>query len=514
MVQEGLLALLQRDRVDQRLALHAFQARLDHLPFRTVDHDGDAGNVRLGGDEVEIFRHRLGGIDEALVHVDVDDLRAVRHLVARDVERGRVVAGRDQLAEFRRTGDVGTLADVHEGDGVGQREGFEAGKAHVAGNVGNFARPVAGGGPGNGADMVRRRAAAAADHVDEAVAHEALDLRGHLLGALVILAEGVRQAGIRVGADEGLRDGGDFGEMGAHRIGAERAVEADGEGGGMAHRVPEGLGRLAGERAAGQVGDRARDHDRQLDALFLEHFARGEDRGLGVQRVEDRLDEDDVGAAVDEAAHLIGIGEPQVVEGDGAVAGIVDVGRDGGGAVGRAERAGDEAAPAVLLLRPQAGAAGKARAVAVEFVDHVLHAVVGLGDRCGGEGVGLEDVGAGERIAVVDVLDRARLGQRQQVVVALLVAGAVAEACSPEILLHQLQRLDFRAHRAVEHEDALAGGGFEGGADLASVPFRQFGAEQGIQVRIGHGEALRCTTYHAGSHINVSLCQYVFMRLT
>ena len=44
--------------------------------------------------------HRLLGVEQALVHVDVDDLRAARHLVARHVERGRVVAGRDQLAEL------------------------------------------------------------------------------------------------------------------------------------------------------------------------------------------------------------------------------------------------------------------------------------------------------------------------------------------------------------------------------------------------------------------------------
>jgi hypothetical protein len=31
----------------------------------------------------------------------VDDLRAVRDLIARDVERHREIAGGDQLAEFR-----------------------------------------------------------------------------------------------------------------------------------------------------------------------------------------------------------------------------------------------------------------------------------------------------------------------------------------------------------------------------------------------------------------------------
>ena len=59
---------------------------------------------------------------------------------------------------------------------------------------------------GDGADMLRRRAAAAADDIDQAFARELLDLGRHEVGALVILAERVGQAGIRIGADEGIGD--------------------------------------------------------------------------------------------------------------------------------------------------------------------------------------------------------------------------------------------------------------------------------------------------------------------
>ena len=75
------------------------------------------------------------------------------------------------------------------------------------------------------------------------------------------------------------------------------------------------------------------------------------DRRLGVERVEDGLDQQQVGAAVEQALDLLGIGAAQLVEGDGAEAGIGDVGRDRSGAVGRPERAGDEARAAVLALR-------------------------------------------------------------------------------------------------------------------------------------------------------------------
>ena len=49
-------------------------------------------------------------------------------------------------------------------------------------------------------------------------------------------------------------------------------------------------------------------------ALLGEDLLAGEDRRLGVQRVEDRLDQDDVGAAVDQAAQLLAIGDAQIVE--------------------------------------------------------------------------------------------------------------------------------------------------------------------------------------------------------
>ena len=87
----------------------------------------------------------------------------------------------------------------------------------------------------------------------------------------------------------------------------------------MAHRMPERRRRLAGQRAAGQIGDRAGDHHRQADALLREDLLGREDRRLGVQRVEDRFDQDDIGAAVDQAAQLLAIGDAQIVESDRAV---------------------------------------------------------------------------------------------------------------------------------------------------------------------------------------------------
>ena len=114
MVEERVLAFLHADRIDDRLARNAFQPGLDHAPLRAVDHDRHAGDVGLGGDQLEEGGHRRLGVEQALVHVDVDDLRAVLDLLARDLDGARIVAGHDQLLERGRAGDVGALADVDE----------------------------------------------------------------------------------------------------------------------------------------------------------------------------------------------------------------------------------------------------------------------------------------------------------------------------------------------------------------------------------------------------------------
>ena len=73
----------------------------------------------------------------------------------------------------------------------------------------------------------------------------------------------------------------------------------------MLDRDAERVERLARQRAAAAVGDRHRDHHRQAHAALGEHLLDGDERGLGVQRVEDGLDQQQVGAAVDQAAHLL-----------------------------------------------------------------------------------------------------------------------------------------------------------------------------------------------------------------
>ena len=145
----------------------------------------------------------------------------------------------------------------------------------------------------------------------------------------------------------------------------------------VADRGVERVERLARQRAAAAIGDRDRDHQRQADAALLEHVLDRDDAGLGVERVEDRLEEDDVGAAVDQAAHLFLVGRAALVERHRAEGRVVDVGRDRERPVHRADRAGDEARLVGRLGGPLVGRrAREPRAFDVDLVDERLEPVV------------------------------------------------------------------------------------------------------------------------------------------
>ena len=167
-----------------------------------------------------------------------------------------------------------------------------------------------------------------------------------------------------------------------------------------------------------------------------------------------------VGAAVDQAACLLEVGLDELVEPDVACPWIVDVRRDGGGPVGRPERAGD-VARAFGSARLVGSLAGQRGCCSVELVTVVLEPVVGLGDARRGEGVGADDVGPGVEVGAVDVTDDVGLRHRQDVGVALEVVAVVGERLAAVAGLLELVALDEGAHGTVDHQDALAQGSGE-----------------------------------------------------
>ncbi len=271
-------------------------------------------------------------------------------------------------------------------------------------------------------------------------------------------------------ADPAVRDVGQRLDVRAQVVRAERAIESDRQRPRMSHRIPERLRGLPGEGAPGAVGDGAGNHDWHAAAAGVEQFVDREQCGLRVQRVEDRLDHEQVRAAIEQAARGFGVVVDQFLERHVAEARIVDVGRDRCSATGRAEHADREArSRGISCLDRGAGRARELRAFDVQFVRQVLELVVGLAEPGRVERVGLDQIRAGLQVGHVDVADDVRPGQRQQVVVALEVmpatsavrvrmvvraVAAIGEARAAIAGLVESMLLQHRAHRTIEHEDA------------------------------------------------------------
>ena len=166
----------------------------------------------------------------------------------------------------------------------------------------------------------------------------------------------------------------------------------------------------------------------------LERLAGAEHGGLDLEDVLGGLDDDQVGAAVDQAGGLLGEHLDELAEADLPERGVLG----GGQEAGRADRAGHVAALAGGLARDFGG-------LRVDL-DRVLGEapLVELQPRAL-EGVGLEHFGAGLEHRGVHALDHVGAVQHERLV-ALALQSAV-------VLAGQLELLERRAHAAVVDDD-------------------------------------------------------------
>ncbi len=80
------LALFERNGIHHRFALHTFEARYNDVPLGGVNHDRNARNVRLRGNQIQEGGHGIHPVEHALVHVHVQNLGPSLDLVAGDVQ--------------------------------------------------------------------------------------------------------------------------------------------------------------------------------------------------------------------------------------------------------------------------------------------------------------------------------------------------------------------------------------------------------------------------------------------
>ena len=304
------------------------------------------------------------------------------------------------------------------------------------------------------------------------------DFDRQLFGRFIVTGrrQWIGQSGIRVRRDETVTDMRQLLDVLAQFGGTERAIEAEGKRPDVAQRVPEGLGRLAGQRAAGGVGDRSGNHHRPTPTGLLEMLLDREQRGLGVERVEDRFDQQDVRATIAEAADGFTIGINQLIEAGVAIARIIHVWRDRRRARSRAEYPGNETRLR-WTVRGEfvAHLSRELCAGEVQLIHNAFELVVGLRNRRGVEGIGFDDVSTGGKILGVNTANDLGPRQQQQVVVALQIVLMIGEARIAKVALFQPVALNHCAHGAIKDENALFEQGF------------QFGCTVGL-----HGDYLSC----------------------
>ncbi len=308
-------------------------------------------------------------------------------------------------------------------------------------------------------DVRGRRAAAAADDIEPAVLGPLLELRCERFRRLGEAGRQHRigQPGIRIGADRDVCDPRQFLYERPHLLRAERAVDADAHQLVVGNGVPIRLDGLARKGASAQIGDGEGDHHGHAAASLFEILVDGEECGLGVQRIEDRFQQQDVHAAVQQPARLLAIGTDQLIKGDGPVSGIVNVGRERCRLAGGPEGAGDETHATKLRGHDRVRRGPSiARPRHVQFVRQLLELVIRQRNGGGVERVAFDDVRARFEVLAMDGLDDLGLREAEQVVVALQVLRRILKPVPAKGGLVQCVGLDHGAHRAVENDNALA----------------------------------------------------------
>src|ERR1700737_136110 len=108
-----------------------------------------------------------------------------------------------------------------------------------------------------------------------------------------------------------------------HLVRAERTVQSDNERLRVCDRSQKRFYCLPAQHAPGTMGHGGGNHHRLF--FVFEKFGDSEPRSFGVERVEDRLDNQKIDISYDECADLIEVGLTQLIECDRAKSGIIYV---------------------------------------------------------------------------------------------------------------------------------------------------------------------------------------------
>ena len=225
----------------------------------------------------------------------------------------------------------------------------------------------------------------------------------------------------------------------------------------MLHRSQKSFQCLTGQGTSRAVGNRYGKHQRNLTAHSRHRFLGRINGSLGIQRVENRFDKQQVHAPLNQRLHLFLIGRSQLVKSQRPITGIVHVGTHRTGLVRRSHRTGHPTGFVGSKCRKAIGSpACDACGLQIDFTATVLQMIVGHGNALGTECIGFDNVRSGLKIGFVNLLNQIRTGNAKHIIVAFHLSGQVTEPFSTKIIFCQMIALNHRTLGSVQNQNALS----------------------------------------------------------
>ncbi len=325
-----LLAVLQVDRVDDRLPLAVFERDLQDSGVGGIDHEG---NLDLLRDEVHEAVHIRRLVPVRVGETDVENLGAPSDLGAADLSRLLKLAGHDQLLELPGADDIGPFTDQNRAEVlIGVEDLDAAHRRHLV--LGDPPRRSSPDHLSQGADVSGGGAAASADRIHPPRLHKSLQLLDEALGGFLVVAVLVGKPRVGVYGDVAVRHVRQRPEVVGHELRACGAVQADGEEAQVLEGGVERFNPLAGQHGPHRLDGRAHHQGKIRPQLPL-GLLDADGGGLDVQSVLSRFQEQRIDSALDEGLGLDVVRVGHLIERNTT--------RDGDGLGARPHGSGDEA---------------------------------------------------------------------------------------------------------------------------------------------------------------------------
>ena len=305
-------------------------------------------------------------------------------------------------------------------------------------------------------NMFGRCTAAATHNIDQPTTQILLDIACKHLRRLVVATHHIRKTRIGVCRHSALAHLGQTLQVRQHLTRTVGTIQTHRQRLGVRHRGIERLDSLSRQRAATRVGQRARDHQRNLRTHLLAKAFNSIDSRLGIKRIEHRFEQQQIHTALNQCARLNFIRCSQLLERYLTRCGVIHIGRNRRRAIGRAHRACHQTRFRGVCRRITIGNLACHLCCRTIQLGHILlQPIVGHRHRIGIETTRRNDVGARAIICVVNLGNHLRARQHQQIVAPLDRRRPLGKTLTTIVLLSQSISLHHRTHTTVQQQYAL-----------------------------------------------------------